>query len=391
MDFELSAEHQMMQSAVKKIAADYDREYWQEIHEGQLVPEEIFDDLAAGGWFGIPIPEEYGGHGMGLLDTIIVMEALAEAHAWETTFRFTMSTVFGGTSIMQNGTEAQKERYLPSIAAGEDVWALGLTEPSAGLNATNMSTSAEKDGDEWVINGQKQWTSGMEFADQLLLVARTTPRNEVKKRTEGVTMFILDPEMDGLSYSEIPLDIYFTEPTYDLFLDDVRVPEDRVLGDVGQGLYQIFGMLNAERLTAAVSAWGGGKEALDTAVQYAKDREVWSEPIGAHQAIQHPLADAHAEMESARHDIRRAAWLTDQGRDGSGEAANIANLQAGKAAWNACEAAMTTLGGMSAAQEMGVAAAWGVVRHLRTGPVSEEMIRNHIGQHSLGLPRSYKT
>ncbi|MFP8890443.1 acyl-CoA dehydrogenase family protein [Natrialbaceae archaeon A-CW2] len=391
MDYELSAEHQMMQSAVKEIAADYDKDYWQEIHEGQLVPEEIFQDLAEGGWFGIPIPEEYGGHGMGLLDTIIVMEALAEAHAWETTFRFTMSTVFGGTSIMQNGTEAQKEQYLPGIAAGEDVWALGLTEPSAGLNATNMTTRAEKDGDEWVINGQKQWTSGMEFADKLLLVARTEPKDEAEKRTEGITMFILDPDMDGISYNEIPLDIYFTEPTYDLFLDDVRVPEERVLGDVGQGLHQIFGMLNAERLTAAVSAWGGGKEALDTAVQYAKDREVWSEPIGAHQAIQHPLADAHAEMESARHDIRRAAWLADQGRDGSGEAANIANLQAGKAAWNACEAAMTTLGGMSASQEMGVAAAWGVVRHLRTGPVSEEMILNHIGQHSLGLPRSYQT
>ena len=391
MDYELSAEHQMMQSAVKEIAADYDKDYWQEIHEGQLVPEEIFQDLAEGGWFGIPIPEEYGGHGMGLLDTIIVMEALAEAHAWETTFRFTMSTVFGGTSIMQNGTDAQKEQYLPGIAAGEDVWALGLTEPSAGLNATNMTTRAEKDGDEWVINGQKQWTSGMEFADKLLLVARTEPKDEAEKRTEGITMFILDPDMDGISYNEIPLDIYFTEPTYDLFLDDVRVPEERVLGDVGQGLHQIFGMLNAERLTAAVSAWGGGKEALDTAVQYAKDREVWSEPIGAHQAIQHPLADAHAEMESARHDIRRAAWLADQGRDGSGEAANIANLQAGKAAWNACEAAMTTLGGMSASQEMGVAAAWGVVRHLRTGPVSEEMILNHIGQHSLGLPRSYQT
>ncbi|MCU4753113.1 acyl-CoA/acyl-ACP dehydrogenase [Halobacteria archaeon AArc-curdl1] len=391
MDYELSAEHQMMQSTVKEIAADYDKDYWQEIHEGQLVPEEIFQDLAEGGWFGIPIPEEYGGHGMGLLDTIIVMEALAEAHAWETTFRFTMSTVFGGTSIMQNGTEAQKEQYLPGIAAGEDVWALGLTEPSAGLNATNMTTRAEKDGDEWVINGQKQWTSGMEFADKLLLVARTEPKDEVEKRTEGITMFILDPDMDGISYNEIPLDIYFTEPTYDLFLDDVRVPEERVLGDVGQGLHQIFGMLNAERLTAAVSAWGGGKEALDTAVQYAKDREVWSEPIGAHQAIQHPLADAHAEMESARHDIRRAAWLADQGRDGSGEAANIANLQAGKASWNACEAAMTTLGGMSASQEMGVAAAWGVVRHLRTGPVSEEMILNHIGQHSLGLPRSYQT
>ncbi|WP_435361842.1 acyl-CoA dehydrogenase family protein [Haloarchaeobius sp. DFWS5] len=390
MNFELSEEHKLMQSAVKDIASQYDSEYWQDVHEHQRVPEEIFSDLAEGGWFGIPIPEEYGGQGMGLFDTAIVMEALCEAHAWETTFRFTMSTVFGGTTLVENGTEAQKEKYLPGIANGEDVWALGLTEPDAGLNSSSLTTRAERDGDGWVINGQKQWTSGMEFADHLLLLARTTPKDEAGSRTEGLTMFVVDPEHEALDYREIPLDIYFTEPTYDVFIEDLAVDESQVIGEVGQGLYQIFGMLNNERVTAGLSSWGAGKEALDTAVQYAKDRAVWNEPIGAHQAIQHPLAEAHAEMESARTSLREAAWKYDNDVGNVAEASNVANYLAGKAAWNATEAAMTTLGGMSASAEMGVAAAWGVARHLRTGPVSEEMILNYIGQHSLGLPRSYQ-
>lgn len=391
MDFELSEEHKLMKNAVKDITSEYGEDYWQDVHSKRRPPEEIFDDLAAGGWFGIPLPEEYGGQGLDLLDTLIVLEALGEDHCWETTFRFTMSTVFGGVSLVENGTKVQKEQYLPGIANGEDVWALGMTEPDAGLNSSRMTTTAEKDGEEYVINGRKQWISGMEFSDHLLLMTRTTPREEAESRNKGLTMFIVDPEADGIEYSEIPLDIYYTEPTYNLFIDDLRVPEDAVLGEIGEGLYQIFSMLNVERVTAAMSAWGAGKEALDKGVQYAKDRAVWSEPIGAHQAIQHPLAEAHAKLESSLTDLRRAAWMYDEQIGDVGEASNVANYLACKAAWEACEASMTTHGGMSASEEMGIAACWGVARHQRTGPVSEEMILNHIGQHSLGLPRSYKT
>jgi acyl-CoA dehydrogenase len=389
MDFGLSQEHEMMKSAVRDITSDYDNDYWQDVHEKRRPPEEIFADLAEGGWFGAPLPEEYGGQGLDLLDTVIIMEALCEGHAWETTFRFTMSTVFGGITLVENGTEEQKEEYLPGIAHGEDVWALGMTEPDAGLNSSRISTLAEKAGDEYVINGRKQWISGMDFADHLLLIARTKPFDEGDSKFDGITMFIVDPEAAGIEYSEIPLDIYYTEPTYDLFIEDLRVHEDQVLGEVGKGMYQMFGMLNVERITAALSAWGAGKEAHDKAVQYAKDREVWSEPIGAHQAIQHPLAETHAKMESARTELRKAAWQYDNQVGDVGEASNIANYLACKAAWEACEASMTTHGGMSASSEMGISAAWGVARHQRTGPVSEEMILNHIGQHSLGLPRSY--
>jgi len=390
MDFELSQEHELMKNVVLDIADQYDDGYWQEVHAEKRPPTEIFEDLADDGWFGAPLPETYGGQGLDLLDTVVILEALCEGHCWETTFRFTMSTVFGGISIVENGTEEQKERYLPDIANGQDVWALGMTEPDAGLNSSRMTTRAEKDGDEYVINGRKQWISGMDFADHLLLVARTTPLEEVGRKFDGLTMFIVDPEADGIDYSEIPLDLYYTEPTYDLFIDDLRVHEEQVLGEVGKGMYQIFGMLNVERITAALSAWGAGKEAHDQAVQYANDREVWSEPIGAHQAIQHPLADTHAKMESARTQLRKAAWQYDEQVGDVGEASNVANYLACKAAWEACEASMTTHGGMSASQEMGIAACWGVARHQRTGPVSEEMILNHIGQHVLGLPRSYE-
>lgn len=390
MDFELSPEREMIKSTVRDIASDYDHTYWESIHAEQRPPRELFEDLADGGWFGVPLPEEYGGQDMGILDLVLVLEALAEEHAWEATVRFTMSTVFGGLSILEHGTDEQQRQYIPGIAEGEDVWSLGMTEPDAGLNSARISTSAEREGEEFVINGRKQWTSGIEMADNLLLMTRTEPFDE-SNRNEGLTMFIVDPDSQGIEYSEIPLDIYFTEPTYDVFIDDLRVHEDQILGEEGEGLYQIFSMLNMERITAGMSTWSAGKEALDRAVDYANERHVWSEPIGAHQAIQHPLADAYADMETARNQLRKAAWHYDNQIGDVGEVSNIANLQAGKAAWDACEAAMTTFGGMSASQEIGIAAAWGVVRHWRTGPVSEEMIRNHIAQNSLGLPRSYET
>lgn len=390
MDFRLSDEQRMMQDTIRSIGEQYGEDYWQEIHATQDQPEELFNDLAEGGWFGAPLPIEYGGQGLDLLDTVIILEALCETNAWEATFRFTMSTVFGGISLVEHGSEEQKETYLPSIAEGDAVWALGMTEPDAGLNSSQISTFAKKEGDEYVINGRKQWISGMEFADQLLLITRTEPLEEVDRKFDGMTAFIVDPDAAGIEYSEIPLDMYYTEPTYDLFLDDLHVHEDQVLGEVGHGMYQIFSMLNVERVTAAMSGWGAGKEALDKGVQYAKDREVWSEPIGAHQAIAHPLAEAHAKMESSRTLLRQAAWQYDNQVGDVGEIANIAKYLTCQAAWEACEASMSTHGGMSASQEMGIAAAWGVARHQRTGPVSEEMVLNHIAQHSLGLPRSYE-
>ena len=391
MDFEWSQEHDMMRQAVKDIASDYDEEYWREVRAERRVPKEIYNDLADGGWLGIPIPEEYGGQGMGILEVVLMMQALGEERVWEISVSdLIFSMVFGGVSVTKNGTEAQKEELLPGIVNG-DRWSLGLTEADAGLNTTNITTVAEPNGSEYVINGQKMWTSGIDEADKLLVLARTTPKDEVNSGGRGLTQFIVDDpsNTDGIEYSELPLDIYYPDRTYQVNIDNLRVPEENVLGEVDEGLYQIFDMLNVERMTAGTGIWAAGMYCIDKAVEYANQREVFDGPIGQYQGIQHPLADSFAELESAKGTLERAAWQFDNNVGDVGEISNVANLQAGKAAWNACEAAMQTFGGSSVSAELGIAAAWATVRHLRIAPVSEEMIRNHIAQHSLGLPRSY--
>jgi acyl-CoA dehydrogenase len=389
MDFSLTQEQQMLQEVVADIASEYGADYWQEIRSEHRFPAEIYDDLAEGGFFGIPFPEEYGGQDMGMLEVLLTMEALGENRAWEVPIEFVFNVVFGGISILRFGTERQREEYLPPIIEGDHRWALGVTEPDAGSNTANISTTAERDGDEFVVNGQKMWISSLHDAEYMLLLTRTTPTEELDSRYEGQTMFVVDPDDPAVEYTEIPLDVYFPDRTFQVHIDDLRLPESAVLGTVDDGLYQIFDVLNAERVATAGCAWAGGRYCLDQAVRYAKDRAVWDEPIGSHQGIQHPLAEAHAELETCRLLNRMAAWQFDADEGDLGEISNIANLEAGKAAWNAAEAAMTTLGGMSVSSEMGVAAAWGTIRHQRSTPVSEEMIRNYLGQHSLDLPRSY--
>lgn len=389
MDFSWSQEQELVKQTISDVAADYPDEYWNEIRRQRRFPTELYEELAAGGWLGTLIPERYGGQGMGLLTLVAIVEALSETNAWIGAVSLLSGPVFGGLSVLAHGDETQKERYLPPIVDGEERWALGVTEANAGLNTANIRTEARREGDEYVITGEKQFISGIAHADRLLLLARTTPKGELEHPSRGISMFVVDVEDPALSYEEIPLDIYYPERTYQIRLDGVRVGTDRVLGSVDDGLAQLFDTLNPERIVLGACCWGAGKAVLDAAVDQARDRVVWSEPIGGHQAIQHPLADAHAELESARLVIRKAAWQRTNDAGDVGESSNLANLQAGKAAWQAAEAAMTTFGGMSAAAELGVAAAWEFIRHARTVPVSEEMIRNYLGQHSLGLPRSY--
>jgi acyl-CoA dehydrogenase len=389
MEFQLTDEQQMIKQTIRRIASDYDDEYWRDVRENHRAPEEFHRELADGGWYGIAFPEEYGGQGMGLFETLLIMEALAEEGAWIPGARFIGFTIFGGYSVLEHGSPEQKEQYLPGFAEGEHRWSIGVTEPDAGLNTTNISTEAERDGDSWLISGQKQFISGLDTASRLLLLARTTPKSDVDSPLGGITAFIVDPDDDAVDYSEIPIDVYFPESTFQVHIDDLRVGSDQVLGEVDEGLYQVFDTLNAERVATGAASWGAGYATLQNAADYAREREVWAEPIGGHQAIQHPLADAYAELETSRLALRKAAWQFDSQHGDVGEMANVANLRACKAAWNACESAMTTFGGMSASTELGVASAWGYVRHYRTIPVSEEMIRNFIGQHSLDLPRSY--
>jgi len=353
-------------------------------------PEEFKSDLAANDWYGLMIPEEYGGQGLGLSEMIIVAEELGRSGGGRTATNLLLfAAMYGGGLLPRHGTDTQKERWLPRLANGDADWAIGVTEPDAGLNTTNIQTTAQRDGDEYVLNGQKVWTTGIDTADQIALLARTLPKSQTESRGHGLTIFLVDPEADGVDYEEIRKDVYHHHPSFSVFIDDVRVPETSVLGEEHQGLYHFFSTLNIERIYIAASLYGIGSYVLERAVDYANERVVFDEPIGSHQAIQHPLADAYADLELAKLMTYKAAWLDDAGKENVGEQANIANLKAGEAAWKACEQAMTTFGGSSIGSDVGIAKFWEEVRHQRIAPVSEEMIRNYIGNRVLGLPRSY--
>lgn len=387
-NFEESEMERMIRSSVRDLMEQYDEEYWREIRSTGEFPEAAWNDLAEHGWLGVSIPEEYGGQGMGIRELAIVIEEVSAAGAWPLGLKFVLSPLFGGETLTAHGTAEQKEEWLPKIADGEARWALGVTEPDAGLNTTNISTRAERDGDEYVVSGQKTWCSGAADADRITVLARTLPKEKADKPSHGFSVLLVDPEDPNVDLNEIPLDGYFPDPTYTVHFDDVRVHESNLVGDEHEGLYQVFDTLNTERITTAACAAGTGRYALERASEYANDREVFDAPIGSHQAIQHPLADAYADIEAGALMNEKAAWLYDQGET-AGTEANLANLLCCKAGWEACEAATTTFGGMSLSREMGITAMNSYVRHLRIAPVSEEMIRNYIAEQELGLPRSY--
>lgn len=388
VDFEETEIERMVRTSVHDLMEEYDDSYWAEIRAEDRYPREAWQDLGEHGWLGVAIPEEYGGQGLGMEELTMVIEEVGAAGAWPITIQIVLSPVFGGETLVAHGTEEQKERWLPRIASGETRWALGVTEPDTGLNTTNMATTAEKDGDEYVIDGQKTWISGAEEAERITLLARTTPAEEVDRPSHGFTVFLVDPEAQNVEYEKIPLDGYFPDRTYTVHLDGVRVPESAIVGDVDRGFGQLFDTLNTERITTAACAAGTGRYALKKAAGYANEREVFDTPIGSHQGIQHTLAEAYAELQAARLMNRKAAWNYDHDRE-AGSTANIANYLCAKAGWEACEAAATTFGGMSISREMGIAAMTSYVRHLRIAPVSEEMILNYIAERELDLPKSY--
>jgi acyl-CoA dehydrogenase len=387
MDFEQSDMEQMIRSSVSDIAESYGEDYFREKeYEGEF-PEEFWNDLGDGGWLGAHIPEEYGGQGMGLQELVVITEEIIKGGGFSTVIELTHLT-FGGVILAAHGTEEQKQRWLPEIAAGEVPWSLGVTEPDAGLNTLNITTSAEKDGDEWVIDGRKIFISAAEEAARITVLARSLAPDDADDRTHGFTLFNIDPEDSNVDYDEIPLGIWWPDPTYNLYLDDVRVHESQVVGDVHEGFRHVFDTLNTERVVTATTANSVGHYAIDKAVEYANEREVFDAPIGSHQAIQHPLADAYADLEAARMLNHKAAWLYDNDKD-AGPAANMANLRSSQAAWDATDAAVQTFGGMSASAELPISKMHQYVRHERIAPVSEQMQRNYIGHHLLGMPQSY--
>jgi acyl-CoA dehydrogenase len=313
--------------------------------------------------------EEYGAMGAGML--------------------FVVTPVFGAITLSKNGSEAQKEEYLPKLANGEMNFCMALTEPGAGHNTPNLDTTAEEDGDGFVINGSKQWISGVGRADKMLLVARTTPREKVERRTEGITLFLADPDSPGVEYRELNTGIPAPERQFEINFDDYRVDSDAVIGERGKGLYQLFETVNPERLVGAAGVVGAGKCALNRAIDYAKEREVFDAPIGSHQAIQHPIADKWSRLEAAELMLKKAAWEVDAENRDAGAAANMTKLRASEAGYDACDFAVQVHGGNGLSEDYFVVDLWKQARLSRIAPGSSEMMRNYIGESVLGMPRSY--
>lgn len=392
MDFDLPDTALAVRDGVAAVAAKYDNAYWSECEEAHRFPDEVFADLGAGGWLGLNIPEEYGGGGQGLLEVAVANDTLCASGGTAGTFIYVTTPGFGATTLVRHGTEEQKRRILPGLAAGELQFCFALTEPDAGSNAINISTSARRDGDDFLIKGQKIWISNVERADWMVAVTRTIPAADASPRTNGFTLFLIDVKealaAGTLSYTPIPKMGSNILHSSQVFFDDVRVPAENVLGEVDRGFMVLWDVLNPERILAAAGGVGSADAALDVAARYAREREVFDRPIGANQAIQFPLAQIKAKAELGRLMMHKAAWLFDQGKP-CGNEANIAKLTGAQVAWEAADQAFQTLGGMAYSKEYPIERMFRDARIGKNIPVAEQLVLAHIGTSMLGLPKSY--
>ncbi|MFJ7628213.1 acyl-CoA dehydrogenase family protein [Streptomyces sp. NPDC097595] len=378
-------EHQALRAAVAALGKRYGREYMQSLVSEGGHPRELWADAAKAGFLGVNLPEEYGGGGAGMAELSIVLEELGASGS--PLLMMIVSPAICGTVISRFGTEEQKRQWLPGLADGSLTMAFGITEPDAGSNSHRITTTARRDGGDWVLTGRKVFVSGVDIADATLIVGRTEDARTGKLKA---CLFIVPRETPGFQRNRIDMEVHAPEKQFELVLDDVRLPADALVGDEDAGLLQLFAGLNPERIMTAAFGIGMGRYALGRAVEYAKTRQVWKEPIGAHQAIAHPLAQAHIELELARLMMQKAARLYDAGDDvGAGEAANMAKYAAGEACVRAVDQAVHTLGGNGLTREYGLASLITGARVARIAPVSREMILNYVSHQTLGLPKSY--
>ncbi|HVB66507.1 MAG TPA: acyl-CoA dehydrogenase family protein [Acetobacteraceae bacterium] len=384
---EIGEDYPELRQSVRRICADYPGPYWQKLEEAEGYPTAFVDELTSAGFLGALIPEEYGGSGLPLRAAAVILEEInasgcvaSQGHAQ----MYIMGT------LLRHGSEDQKRRYLPEIAAGRlRLQAFGVTEPTTGSDTTKLKTRAVRDGDHYVVTGQKVWTSRALHSDMMLLLARTTPADQVAKRTEGLSVFLVDlREYRGQGLEIRPIKAMINHNTTEVFFDNLRVPAENLIGEEGRGFRYILDGMNAERILVATEALGDGRWFVRKATQYANDRVVFGRPIGANQGVQFPIARAWAELEAADMVCRRAAALFDAGRE-CGADANIAKLLASEAAWHAGEAAMQTFGGFSYAKEYEIERKWRETRLYQIAPISTNLVLAYVGQHVLGMPRSY--
>ncbi|MEV0356524.1 acyl-CoA dehydrogenase family protein [Nocardia sp. NPDC050697] len=346
---------------------------------------ELWDEAGKLGFLGVNLPEEYGGGGAGMYELALVMEELAAQGAG--LLLMVVSPAICGTIITRYGTEEQKREWLTKLADGSAKMVFGITEPDAGSNSHQITTTARRDGGDWILNGRKVYISGVDQAEAVLIVARTEDHKTGKLKP---ALFIVPTDAPGFEKTAQEMDIIEPDTQFTLFLDDVRLPGTALVGSEDAALMQLFAGLNPERIMGAAMAVGMGRYALDRAVEYARERTVWKTPIGAHQGIAHPLAQAKVEVELAKLMMQKAAVLYDTGDEmGAAEAANMAKYAAGEASIKALDQAVQTHGGSGLTKEVGLASMLAAARIARIAPVSREMVLNFVAQHSLGLPKSY--
>ncbi len=383
--FSESDERRALRQAVAKLAGGYGRDYFVQQARSGGKTTDLWLEIGRHGYLGINIPEEYGGGGGGIGDVAAVCEELAAQGC--PLLMMVVSPAICGTVISRFGTAEQKQRWLPGIADGTATMAFAITEPDAGTNSHNITTTARRTPSGWVLNGRKIYISGVDEADNVLVVARTEDARTGRLKP---CLFVVPTGADGFEYQPIAMEIVSPEQQFTVFIDDVELPADALVGDEDAGLVQLFAGLNPERIMAASFSTGLARYALDKAVAYVKQREVFGAPIGTHQGLAHPLAQSKIEIELARLMTQKAAALYDVGDDlAAGEAANMAKYAAAEAACDAADRAVQAHGGNGITQEYGVAGLLVAARAGRIAPVTREMILNYVGMHSLGLPKSY--
>ena len=376
-----------IRAAVRQLCDKFGEDYWLQMDRENGYPAEFVSELTSSGYLGVLIPEQYGGAGLGVLEASAVMEEICRSGAHAGVCHAQMY-VMG--SVLRHGSDEQKSRYLPKIASGElRLQSFGVTEPTTGTDTTSLKTTAKKVGDQYIINGQKVWISRIQHSDLMLLLARTTDKSEVAKKTDGLSTFIIDVKAaEGNGLTIRPIESMINHHSCELFFDDLAIPAENLLGQEGKGFKVILDGMNAERVLIAAECVGDGRYFIDKASAYASDRDVFNRPIGANQGVQFPIARAYTQVEAAGLMVEKAAKMFDAGLP-CGAEANMAKMLASEASWAAGDVCMQTHGGFAFAKEYHIERKFRETRLYQIAPISTNLILSYVAEHVLGMPRSY--
>jgi acyl-CoA dehydrogenase len=388
VDFELSENHLAIVEGVRKVCAGFDDDYWSGCDQEPRFPHEFHRAMADGGWLGITMPEEVGGAGLGVTEAALLMHTVTSSGGGFSAASTIHINLFGPHAIVIHGSPEQKQRWLKPLVSGQEKACFGITEPDAGLDTTSIKTFARKVDGGYIVKGRKMWTSTAQEADKILLLARTSPKDKCAKPTDGMSIFYTDLDRSKVEVRRIAKLGRNAVDSNAVFIDDLFVPDEDLVGEKGKGFRYILDSLNPERILVAVEAVGLGQDALRRAAAYARDRKVFGRPIGQNQGIQHPLAENFAQLEAAYWQCILAAWQYDSGRP-CGTAANVAKFLSARAAFDSCTRAVLTHGGMGYAREYQVERLFRESILTRIAPITEQLILSFIAEKELGLPKSY--